>query len=318
MRRLTVPILLLFAVAACSDPAPPGPGSSTTSAVTEAPSPLTGLPVAAGKPVLAVKIDNLAAARPQTGLTQADLLYLEPVEGGLTRFVAVFSSRLPASVGPVRSARETDLELLQHFQRPALAYSGAAAEVAQRVAAAPLIPVPPDKAPGAYTRDSRRSAPHNTYADPAKLLAAAPGAGAVRDIGFRFGPAPEGGAETSQHVVRYPAAVVALDYNPQDQRWRVGLDGAPLAAAEGGAVSVRTVVVQKVIVRSSGSQDSRGSGSPFAQTVGSGDVTVLRDGRSYPGRWSRPAADGGTTFTQPGGQPLPFATGPILVLLVPA
>ncbi|WHT16711.1 DUF3048 domain-containing protein [Crossiella sp. CA-258035] len=315
MHRLTAPLLSLLLLGACSTPAPPP--TSPSSSAAEAPSPLTGLPAAAGQPVLAVKIDNVSPARPQTGLTQADLLYLEPVEGGLTRFVAVFSSRLPASVGPVRSARESDLELLQQFQRPALAYSGSAPELAPRIAAAPLVPVPPDKARDAYTHDSRRAAPHNTYAVPEKLLAAAPGAGAVRDIGFRFGPAPEGGAETTQHVVRYPAAVVSLDYSPQEQRWRVGMDGAPLAAAEGGAVSVSTVVVQKVVVRDSPFRDSKGT-SPFAQTVGSGEATVLRDGRSYQGRWSRPAADNGTTFTQPGGQPLTFATGPLLVLLVPA
>ena len=75
--------------------------------------------------VLAVKIDNLAPARPQTGFTGADIVYVLPVEGGLSRFMAVFSSRFPSVIGPVRSAREDDLELLRQFGRPAFAYSGA-------------------------------------------------------------------------------------------------------------------------------------------------------------------------------------------------
>jgi hypothetical protein len=81
------------------------PGPSRSSALT---SPFTGEPVAALGPVLAVKIDNLAPARPQTGLTAADIVYVLPVEGGLSRFLAVFSSRFPPVIGPVRSAREDD------------------------------------------------------------------------------------------------------------------------------------------------------------------------------------------------------------------
>ena len=102
--------------------APPRPGPASSAALT---SPFTGEPVAALGPVLAVKIDNLAPARPQTGLTTADIVYVLPVEGGLSRFLAVFSSRFPPVIGPVRSAREDDLELLRQFGRPAFAYSGA-------------------------------------------------------------------------------------------------------------------------------------------------------------------------------------------------
>ena len=102
-------------------PAKPPPAGSPQTLV----SPFTGEPVSALGPVLAVKIDNLAPARPQTGLTGADIVYVLPVEGGLSRFLAVFSSHFPPVIGPVRSAREDDLELLRQFGRPAFAYSGA-------------------------------------------------------------------------------------------------------------------------------------------------------------------------------------------------
>jgi hypothetical protein len=75
--------------------------------------------------VLAVKIDNIVNARPQTGLGRAAIVYVLPVEGGLSRFLAVFYAHFPPVVGPVRSARDDDLQLLRQFGRPAFAYSGA-------------------------------------------------------------------------------------------------------------------------------------------------------------------------------------------------
>lgn len=77
-----------------------------------------------GGSVLAVKIDNVRAARPQTGLDAADVVYAEQVEGGLSRLMAVYASKFPKVIGPVRSARESDLELLRQFDEPTLAFSG--------------------------------------------------------------------------------------------------------------------------------------------------------------------------------------------------
>jgi hypothetical protein len=117
---LTVSVVLVFTGG--SSPARPGqpPPSQSQSF-----SPFTGEPMTAPAPVLAVKIDNIAQARPPTGLAGADIVYILPVEGGLSRILAVFSSGFPAVIGPVRSAREDDLELLAQFGRPAFAYSGA-------------------------------------------------------------------------------------------------------------------------------------------------------------------------------------------------
>ena len=171
----------------------PSPGRSS-----QLYSPFTGEPVTALGPVLAVKIDNLAPARPQTGLAGADIVYVLPVEGGLSRFLAVFSSHVPPVIGPVRSAREDDLELLRQFGRPAFAYSGAQPQLLPVVERARTVDlyagrVPVSPWPG-YFRDLRRVAPHNLYARTSRLLAEAPGASQARDIGFRFGPAPAGGA----------------------------------------------------------------------------------------------------------------------------
>ncbi|WP_462113717.1 DUF3048 domain-containing protein [Kitasatospora cinereorecta] len=86
--------------------------------------------------VLAVKIDNVAAARPPTGLEKADIVYVEQVEAGLSRILAAYSSDVPSVIGPVRSARETDLELLRQFDEPMLAYSGAQSALRPSIEAA--------------------------------------------------------------------------------------------------------------------------------------------------------------------------------------
>src|SRR5450755_43462 len=126
-------------------------------------SPFTGEPIRALGPVLAVKIDNVAQARPPTGLTKADIVYLIPVEGGLSRILAVFSSHFPPVIGPVRSAREDDLELLRQFGRPAFAYSGAQPELVPVVHRARIVDLYAGTA-GGYYRDPNRFAPHNLYA----------------------------------------------------------------------------------------------------------------------------------------------------------
>ncbi|URM92824.1 DUF3048 domain-containing protein [Streptomyces sp. MRC013] len=279
-------------------------------------SPFTGLPGRTG-PVLAVKIDNAPAARPHTGLGAADIVYVEQVEAGLTRFLAVYASRRPPRVGPVRSARESDVELLRQFGRPALAYSGVRSDLKGFLRDAPLHALPPERAPDAYVRDPGRPAPHNLYLRPERALAAAPDAGPARDVGFRFGAAPPGGRRAAEHTVRFPAARHAFTWSAPDARWLVTLDGAAARTTDGGRVGAATVVVQYVTVRPSAFEDRGGSVTPYTETVGSGTALVLRDGRAHEARWSRPSAAAGTSFTTPSGTPLAFAPGPVWVVLAP-
>src|SRR5215468_5871632 len=155
-------------------------------------SPFTGEPVPSLNRVLAVKIDNIVNARPQTGLTHADIVYVLPVEGGLSRFLAIFSADYPRVVGPVRSAREDDLEVLRQFGRPAFAYSGATATLLPYIHRTARIVDLYSGITHGYYRDNSRVAPYNLYAHTRQLLRQAPHASKARDIGFRFGPPPPG------------------------------------------------------------------------------------------------------------------------------
>jgi len=300
-----------------SRPIPSSPAPNLLPSTVPGPpvSPLTGLPTDLGAPVLCVKIDNAAVARPQSGLELADVVYVEPVEGGLSRLLAVYQSRIPPVVGPVRSSRASDVQLLANFGRPALAFSGAAAEVGALVARAPVLDVSALTRPGAYHRDWRRPMPHNLYGDARALRQ---GGTPPQDIGFRFGPAPPGGRPVPMTEVRYPATAIGVQWVPAEARWVISMDGAPLMSASGPRPSAATVVLQRVPVRDTGVRDAAGSPSPFAATAGAGDAVVLRDGLAFTGSWSRPAPDAVTTFTLPDGSPLTFAPGPVWVILVPA
>ncbi|MEV8585410.1 DUF3048 domain-containing protein [Streptomyces sp. NPDC051180] len=299
-------------------PTTPPTATPTAPPTTTAPgrSPFTGLP-ARPAPVVAVKIDNVTAARPQTGLGAADLVYVEQVEGGVTRLLAVYSSRLPDRVGPVRSARESDISLLRPFGEPVLAYSGAQSALQPLLRAAPLHPVTESTAPQVFLRSPERPAPHNLYLRPGRALATDPGAANARDIGFRFGPAPAGGTAVESSTARFPAARYTFTWSAADRAWRVAMDGREARATDTGPVRPATVVVQRVTVRPSAFHDRFGSVSPYTETVGSGTAVVLRDGRAYEARWSRPTADSGTTFTTPAGAPLAFAPGQVWVVLAP-
>jgi hypothetical protein len=277
-------------------------------------SPFTGEPVPSLNRVLAVKIDNIVLARPSTGLTRADIVYVLPVEGGLSRLLAIFSSRYPPVVGPVRSAREDDLQLLRQFGRPAFAYSGATPRLLPYIQrAARIVNLYAGTASG-YYRDLGRAAPSNLYAHTRQLLAQAHAASTAHGIGFRFGPPPPGGRVTRSASVSYPAASFRFTWSAAKGRWLVSMDGTPAVSSNGARLSAATVVIQHTTVRTSRFKEY-GHRPPYAESAGSGTAIVLRSGRAWTVHWSRPSANGGTTFTTASGQPMTFARGQVWVVL---
>lgn len=280
-----------------------------------APPAAPSVPAQSPGPVFAVKIDNVAEARPQTGLGSADVVYVEPVEGGLTRLLAVYFGARPDVLGPVRSARATDIGVLGQYGRPVLAYSGAAPEILPALRSAPLVNASPAEAPGAYFRDDGKPAPHNLFVRPAKLPGGTPApAGATPS----FGATPAAGTTVTTYQVRYPAASYDFRWSPDSRRWSVFADGAPLATTEAGPLGAATVVEQRVDVRLGEPGESGAvANSPVAQTVGSGEATILRDGQRFAATWTRPDQASPTRFLTTTGDPLPLAQGPVWILLTP-
>ncbi|WP_415953532.1 DUF3048 domain-containing protein [Streptomyces sp. KLOTTS4A1] len=320
MRRRTFLALPAAAgLAACTSGNGGGEADPTRSAPppTRSPAPETSAPETSEPPsprpspvrrptVLAVKIDNVRPARPHTGLREAAVIHVEQVEAGLTRLLAVYlGGSLPPSIGPVRSARETDLELLREYGKPVLAFSGAQGKLLPLIDKAELYPRSPAEAPGAYYRSSSRPAPHNLYLRPDRLTPEPDPKAKASDLGLRFGAAPSGGRAAASYTVRYPSARYTFTWSAERGRWRVSMDGRL------SELTPSTVVVQYGVVRSSRFRDRWGNVSPYTETVGSGEALVLRGGRAYEGRWSRPSAQDTTVFTDRDGGPLPFADGQV-------
>ncbi|HEY6740132.1 MAG TPA: DUF3048 C-terminal domain-containing protein, partial [Actinopolymorphaceae bacterium] len=167
-----------------------------------------------------------------------------------------------------------------------------------------------------YFRSGRRSAPHNLYARPEKLLALAPEASVARDIGFRFGPDPGDGRPTKERSVDMGAFRITFIWSEDEQRWLIDMDGRHYLSSDGGRrPGPQTVVIQEVELRDSEHKALRDGGSPYVETVGNGRVTVLRDGQSFTGTWHRASADEGTTFRRADGEPMLFAPGQVWVIL---
>lgn len=293
-------VLIVFAQGPQGQPTPPAAPSQP--------------PQPAG-PVFAAKLDNVAQARPQTGLASADVVYVEPVEGGLTRLLAVYFRARPDVLGPVRSARSSDIGVLAQYGRPVLAYSGAAPEILPALRSASLVNASPAEVPDAYFRDDGRPAPHNLYVHPARLPA---GTAPPADAAPQFGPVPAAGMPVSAYQVRYPAASYDFRWSPDSHRWAIYADGAPLSTTEAGRLEAATVIEQRVHVRLGEPGESGAvANSPAAQTVGSGEATILRDGQRFAAAWTRPAPQSPTRFLTTTGNPLPPAQGPVWILLTP-
>ena len=280
-------------------------------------SPLSGLPGGAGNPVVMVKIDNVRPARPHVNISKADLVYVEQVEGGLTRIAAMFNSNFPTKVGPVRSARISDLEILKQFDKPGFAYSGANKALLPKIAKEPLVRFGPSLNGAKYSRDSSKRIPHNLILNlSATVKAAKSKLGVAKDIGLVFSEtAPAGGKATSSFKASWPASSVSGKWNGDG--WAIALDNSPQKdRATGKAVVAKTVVVQLVTQTVSGYGDKFGGKTPLVKTVGSGKAFILRDGQRYDAEWSRPSGGAGTTFTV-NGEVVPFDIGQVWVLLVP-
>lgn len=297
--------------AATSSAAPSSSASPTQTPVPTSLSPFTGLPTQPNQPVLVVKIDNTTYAQPHAGLTQADLVYLEPVEYGMTRIAAVFSSTIPDRIGPVRSARITDVDLAAQFGNPALAFSGAQHHMYPILQAAPIELVSPTVAGKGFARDRDRRAPYNLFLDGTIALARAPKASNAADIGFTFSASPPPGGTPATHArAVWPSSSATFDYDAAAGRYDIKLNGSIAGAEEApGTQQAATVIIQFVKTPDSVFHDKNGGVTPRAEVVGSGTAIVLRDGMAFDVSWSRPAGSSKTSFTLPNGQPMSFKPG---------
>jgi hypothetical protein len=271
-------------------------------------------------PVLVVKVDDTTQAHPQIGLDKADLVYIEEVEGGLTRLAAVFSSVIPAQIGPVRSARISDIDLLSQLGHVAFAYSGAQAKLLPVIGAANLENLGAQReSPTIYPRDESRIAPVNLILRADLLMSKLMDQGVSivnsKNLGWSFGPVPIGGQPILSVKLKWPANSYGANWSPSDSRWLLTHANSPDMAADGSQLGPTTLVIQIVSITPSQYHDKFGGVTPFSATIGTGTGFVLRNGVAFAATWTRADASSGTTWTLPDGTLIPFAGGQVWVAL---
>jgi hypothetical protein len=280
---------------------------------------ISGRPGSDG-PVLVVKIDDTPEAHPQLGLAAADLVYIEQVEGGLTRLAAVFSSQIPPIIGPVRSARITDIDLLAQLGHVAFAYSGAQSKLRPVIAAANLQDLGAEhESSKIYSRDMTRNAPVNMVLNTgplfAKIRESSFSISSAKNLGWSFGATESTGQTIISAHVSWPAGSYDVSWSSSEKRWLLSHQGSPNLDSAGYQLGASTFVIQKVVITPSIYHDKAGGVTPLSQTIGSGSGFILRDGRAIPALWSRTSAESGTQWQDTTGKEIAFAPGQIWIAL---
>ena len=303
----------LPSVTTTSVPASTTAASATTGAAPAASevSPLTGLapadPATLTRPAMAVKIDNHPDARPQAGLNQADIVYEEIVEG-ITRFFTIFQSTDAGPIGPIRSARTTDVNLLNQLNRPFLVWSGGNAKVVAAIAGANAESRAHGQAPGFYRDAERRKhvdLEHTLFNEGTQTIyATATPAQAAPSPFFTYGT-PTGGDPVSKITMKMNSVPVEWTWDAGQGLFIRSEYGAAHIDAAGVPIGAQNVVVQFIDYKTSAADPK----SPEAITVGQGDALVYTAGKVTLGHWDRPDAIKPATFTDGAGQPVVLTPG---------
>lgn len=324
--------VLATGLAACGGSkkkAEPAPSTSSTTAapsptpsITPAPKPAAVDPLTGGKPsknsVVAVKIDDTANGRPQVGLDQADVVYVEQVEGGISRLLAVFHTRKPQTVGPVRSVRSNDPQILGSYGAIGFVASGGGGDSLPTLDRSPLKADINDRGGPGFFRDGGRPAPYNLMLGLAGLPSSI--GGPARSIGWTWSAdttqAKAGKAATEIHTV-VGGTPVDFVYQQAKRRWVRVIGGQTQRTAAGVAITTPNVIVQFCQGYSNPADvDVAGNPGHFTKTVGKGSVVVFRNGHRIAGTWSRPDAKSGTALRDKNNKPIALAPGGAWVLLV--
>ncbi len=320
--------------------APPSTASTTTTPPTTMPPttaarpkpkpqvatcPLTGQPAPGGhvppRPALAVKVENLPEARPQYGLSTADVVYEEPVEGGITRFISIYQCQDASRLEPVRSGRLIDPDIVRQYgAHPLFAYAGAISWVVNKVDSSSLIDVGLGRA-GGYWRDQARSVPHNLVNSTAALYAAgvANHAPLVPPAPvFLYGALPAHSAAASVNI-NYLFSDLNWTWLPRQSEWLRSYAGSgPATMGEGGDITATNIVVMKVVMYPTPYvEDATGIHENNLVLTGSGPAQVFRNGAVITGRWFRPSLSRTTELLDATGRGIRLQPGRTWVELVP-
>ena len=346
MRRLrvvavSVSVLATVVVGACGAPPPPPVTpppvtvTPTIDAARAAPPepvvplvwPLTGVATAevVARPAIAVKIENTSAARPQSGLEYADVVWETIVEFDVSRLVAVFHSQMPDEIGPIRSVRPMD-PLIASPLKGLIVYSGGQQGILNLIYSSSLQPISHDAGAAGLYRVGFRSAPHNVYGSLANFLSQADAnhlAPPVQQFAIAMRPtlasaARVGTPATSLSFTLSSASHRSWRWDAASGRWLRSEGSSAAMDAAGAQLGAVNVVSITAPHPPSGFGAQNNASVPTYELVGEGDAVVATGGMTIAGRWRKASQDEPMLLFGADGQPLTLAPGNTWVELVPA
>lgn len=262
-----------------------------------------------------IKIDNHPSARPQTGLQMADIVFDIRAEG-VTRFAAVFHSQLPEPVGPVRSSRTSDFNILRGFDTPVYGSSGANDVVASGLRELPIVELT-NRTRNEYFRDFSRPAPHNLFVNGPELLALAP-SGLPRPQPWFVYRRPDEKVPSSARPAIGPveiaftgSPVVTHTWDERVRGWLRTQDGRPHLTSNGGQLAPENVVIMVTDYSVSAADVT----SPEVRSTGTGELVVLTNGQIVVGSWNRPEPSDKPVLTDVDGVEIALSEGRTWVLM---
>jgi hypothetical protein len=291
--------------------------TTTVTATPQQRAPLTGLPYGflenPARPALAVKIDGAPEAQPQVGLDVADVVYEEPVEG-LIRYIAIFHSKNPGEVGPIRSVRPMDPDLIEPLHG-LFAISGGIGTFVQ--SAQEVARVFQEGNPGYYRAGDRR-APHNLLGRAVDLWNQADGETTPAPLWDFDTTTPTTSAVCGIDVTYFSSSRIHYDLDVPSGTWKRSINGEPQLAYPDKQIAPNNIVIQLVDTRPTTFVDVTGTKVVETIVVGGGDAYVMTGGTGHLAHWDRPDASQPAKYIDNGtNQPIKFQPGTTWVALVP-
>lgn len=265
--------------------------------------PLTGKKVQKVVPLVAVMVDNLGAARPQTGLGEAGVVYEMEAEAKITRFMALFAGDPPSVVGPVRSARSYYLQICKEWGA-LYAHVGGSKDASANIKSWGIKDLDEFRNGGEYWRDKSRKAPHNVYLNIDK---AASGKEQALRPHWQFGDPAEGNPDFTKFSFSYGSGNnVSYEFSPGEKRYLRYINGSPHSDRESGKqIAVTNVVIQYA------PHQYRGDGTACIdiQVIGSGKAEYFLAGQYHEGTWQKDSMGSPTRFSNADGKEITFPRG---------
>ncbi len=275
----------------------------------------TNLPGTSGE-VIAVKIDDTNAAHPQQGVESADVVFVTQVEAGLTRLMGIYSSNYPEVIGPVRSARISDIDILAQFGRVGFLYSGAQSKLRSVITQSNLANLSAERnPPSIYFNDPSRNPPYAMMVKPNLLLEKTDPLVMAKSVGWSHGELSKTAKRVKSVTIDWPNAQYEAFWSGKEKRFLLKHNGRDNLASSGFHLGSNMIVIQKIQITPSEYGDKFGGITPKNNVVGQGEAFLLRDGRVTKALWSRQSADSQTKWSLLDGTEAKFAAGQVWFFL---